>query len=165
MSLPPKRFLTVAASVIGLAMPASGQDFDAGLNAAERGDYAAALKEWRPLAHQGQADAQYHLAVLYDSGMGIPEDDAQAVAWYQRAAEQGHRMAQYNLALAYDNGAGVPVDHVYAIVWYRRAAAQGHSGAQYSLGVSYDIGEGQPQDNAKAAEWLCLESRGNLRMA
>jgi hypothetical protein len=34
----------------GAAGAAGAQDFNAGLEAANRGDYAAALKEWRPLA-------------------------------------------------------------------------------------------------------------------
>ncbi len=42
------RLFVVAALAVGLAMPASGHDFDAGLAAYERGDYAAALKEWKP---------------------------------------------------------------------------------------------------------------------
>ena len=45
-----KRFLIVAALVAGLAMPAWGQDFDAGMAAYDRGNYAAAVEEWRPLA-------------------------------------------------------------------------------------------------------------------
>ena len=34
-------------------------DFQKGLDAANRGDFATALKEWRPLAEQGDADAQH----------------------------------------------------------------------------------------------------------
>ena len=42
-------------------MPAIAQDFDKGLAAAQRGDYAAALQEWRPLAERGNVDAQFNL--------------------------------------------------------------------------------------------------------
>ncbi len=48
-----KRFLVVGALAVGLAMPAWGQDFDAGFAAAERGDFATALRNWRPLAERG----------------------------------------------------------------------------------------------------------------
>ncbi len=34
------------------------QDYDKGLAAAQSGDFATALKEWRPLAEQGNAEAQ-----------------------------------------------------------------------------------------------------------
>ena len=83
------RILVVAALAIGLAMPAWGQDLDAGLAAYNRGDYAAALKGLLPLAEQGYANAQVVLAVMYNNGRGVPLDHAQAVVWYRRAAEQG----------------------------------------------------------------------------
>ena len=43
----------------------SGQDFQKGASAFERGDYATALREWRPLAEQGNASAQAMLGYLY----------------------------------------------------------------------------------------------------
>ena len=106
-----------------------GQDFEAGLAAYERGDYAAALKEWRPLAEQGHAGAQFDLAVMYDNGEGVAQDGAQAVAWYRRAAEQGSVAAQNNLALMYANGYGVPRDYIQAYMWFNLAGAQGHTAA------------------------------------
>ena len=54
-------------------------DFLKGFDAAERGDYATALKEWTPLAEQGDADAQSNLGVMYDNGAGVPQDDKAAV--------------------------------------------------------------------------------------
>jgi len=47
-------------------------DFQAGLAAYNQGDYATALKEWRPLAEQGYAPAQFNLGFLYDNGYGVP---------------------------------------------------------------------------------------------
>ena len=37
---------------------------------------------------QGNSVAQYHLGRMYDKGRGVPEDDRQAVFWYEKAAEQ-----------------------------------------------------------------------------
>ena len=70
-------------------------DFQAGLDAANSGDYATALKEWRPLAGQGDAAAQFYLGVMYYNGHGIAQDYEQAVYWYRLAAEQGNVNAQY----------------------------------------------------------------------
>jgi TPR repeat protein len=55
------------------------------------------LHEWRPLAEQGDADAQYRLGVLYANGYGVPKDYVQARQWYEKAAAQGNTIAQYNL--------------------------------------------------------------------
>ena len=48
-----------------VVLPAMAQDFQKGLAAAKRGDHVIALKEWRPLAEQGHAVAQYNVAQMY----------------------------------------------------------------------------------------------------
>ena len=117
-----KRLAAVAILAWPLALLA---DFQAGLIAYEQGDYATALKEWQPLAEQGDATAQYNLGLMYAQGKGVPQDDAKAVRWYRKAAEQGLAAAQTNLGLIYSQGNGVPKDYVHAYVWYNLAAAQG----------------------------------------
>ena len=62
------------------------QDFDKGLAAAQSGDFATALKEWRPLAEQGNAGAQHNLGVMYEGGQGVLQDNAEAVKWFRLAA-------------------------------------------------------------------------------
>jgi TPR repeat protein len=53
----------------------------------DKQDYAAALKEWEPLAKQGNADAQNNLGTMYANGKGVLKDDKQAASWYQKAAQ------------------------------------------------------------------------------
>ena len=55
-------------------------------------------------------------------GMDVPQDAAEAVAWYRKAAEQGYDTAQASLAEMYKRGRGVPQDTAEAAVWYCRAA-------------------------------------------
>ena len=83
------RTAVILVLALALSAPVLAADFQVGLEAAERGEYAKALREWRPLAEQGNADAQYNLGVMYEEGRGMPQDDAEAVKWYRRAAEQG----------------------------------------------------------------------------
>ncbi len=70
-----QRLVIVAALAVGLAMPAWGQDFDAGLAAYERGEYAVALEEWKPLAEQGDADAQLRRTGSHAGREVVPADD------------------------------------------------------------------------------------------
>ena len=55
------RRIIVAATLLIAFMATARADFGDGLAAYERGDYATALREWRPLARQGYAHAQYIL--------------------------------------------------------------------------------------------------------
>jgi TPR repeat protein len=95
------------------------------MDAYERGNYATALSEWRPLAEKGDAHAQLYLGVLYHQGRGIPQDYAKARKWYEKAAARGYAQAQSNLAALYANGNGVPKNYVRAYMWWSLAA--GHS--------------------------------------
>jgi uncharacterized protein len=74
-------------------------------------------------ADQGNAEAQNDLGELYAKGKEMPQDYAQARAWYEKAAAQGHPHAQNNLAELYFAGLGVPPDYVRAYMWVNLAAA------------------------------------------
>ena len=47
----------------------------------DRKDYATALREFRPLAEQGMAEAQFNLGTFYQFGWGVRQDHAEAVRW------------------------------------------------------------------------------------
>ena len=97
--------------LLGLAGCESTQGYDRGSAAYRRSDHTTALREWRPLAEQGYAEAQSNLGVLYERGEGVPRDYAEAVRWYRLAAKQGHLAAQHNLGVMYFEGRGVPQDY------------------------------------------------------
>ena len=102
--------LLVCILLVLLGTQISAQEIDKGYKAYNDGDYATALKEWKPLAEQGYAFAQYNLGILYEYGNGVPKDYAEAVKWYRLSAEQGYAISQYSLGLMYSNGYGVLKD-------------------------------------------------------
>ena len=125
----PLRFpILLLLSLVSFAVPARA-DFQAGMDAKNRGDYAKALREWRPLAEQGEARAQFYLGMLYENGDGVPEDFGKAREWYQKSADQGHANAQFYLGLMSAFGRGAPLDLVQAHMWYSLAAGNGHARA------------------------------------
>jgi len=142
-------------SFVCLAVPAWA-DFQAGMDANNGGDYATALREWRPLAEQGDALAQYNLGVLYRKGRGVPQDDVQARQWYAKAAAQGLAKAQFSLGTLYFNGEGVRKDYQQALRWFRLAADQGEALAQTKIAIMYDEGQGVPKDIVQAYKWYSL---------
>ncbi len=74
-----------AGFTLGLTAPAWA-GFDEGVAAYNRGDYATAIREWRPLAEQGNAKVQLILGLMYSEDQGVPRDYAQAHMWYNLAA-------------------------------------------------------------------------------
>ncbi len=78
--------------------------YNEGLLASESGDYATAVMAWQPLASQGDAAAQFNLALMYHRGLGVAADEQKAVQWYQKSASNGYARAQEFLAAAYREG-------------------------------------------------------------
>src|SRR5215467_6574731 len=80
--------LVLASATATMAGPLD--DADAAI---KRRDYATALRIVRPLAEQGDANAQYNLGVFYDNGLGVPQDRIRAYMWLSLAAMQGRERA------------------------------------------------------------------------
>ncbi len=120
------RVLVFSVVLLAALVRAAGADYSTGFAAYIRGDYAAALAEWLPLANAGNASAQRNVGEIYSAGLGVEQDLAAAARWYEKAAVQGHVTAQYNLGVMYADGRGVPNDPESAAYWLRRAADQGH---------------------------------------
>jgi len=114
---------------------------------------AEVVKSERRAAEQGDASAQFKLALRYDAGQGVPQDYAESVKWLRRAADQDFVKAQYNLGCMYDSGQGVSQNHAEAAKWFRKAAEHGYASAQKNLGAKYGRGQGVPQNNIEAYVW------------
>lgn len=156
--------ITIALSLAVVA-PASAQYLQKGYEAIARGDFATALRHFRPLAERGDAMAQKSLGIMYFRGDGIPKDDTEAVRWFRLSAEQGNAVAQSNLGSMYEKGRGVPKDETEAVRLFRLAAEQGLAAAQNNLGLMYDTGRGVPEDLVSAYMWWNLASAQGNYMA
>ena len=60
--------------LVALTGAAIAGPLDDAIAALQRGDYTMAMRLIRPLAEQGNAGAQTDLGVIYDSGLGVPQD-------------------------------------------------------------------------------------------
>ena len=110
---------------IGSAGVGQSADFQKGWTAYQSGDYATALREWKPLADQGHGVASYGLGVMYRDGQGVSKNYKTAVKWFKLAAELQDALGQHNLAVMYVNGQGVPQDYIRAYMWWEIAASSG----------------------------------------
>ena len=110
----------------------------------------------RSLAEKGDAQAQANLGAMYCDGVGVPENNFEAVQWYRKATDQGHALAQFSLGYMYDKGRGVPQDYAEAVKCYRMAAEQGDADAPLMMGNMYASGKGVPKDHVAAHMWFIL---------
>jgi uncharacterized protein len=106
------------------------------INAYQAGDYATAIRLWRPLAEQGNSDAQGFLGDMYSKGQGVPQNYATAVSWLRKSAAQGDAIAQRDLEKMYLKGltALSKDDYSTALQLIRPLAEQGDAAAQNYLG-------------------------------
>lgn len=97
--------------------------------------------------------AIYILGLLTAEGVGVEQDIAAAVQYFQKAAELGHRGAQFRWGVALTDGEGVSRDAVLGESWLRRAALAGDGQAAEMVGNLYAKGGALPPNYPEAAIW------------
>lgn len=155
-----QRFLVSVFTILLCAGLSAAADLESGKRAYERKDYATALKEFTPLAEQGNADAQTFLGKMYWMGHGVLKDTEQAIKWFKASAVQGNADAQFFLGSYYL----LPHrDIAEGLKWLRLSAEQGNQDAQLLLGKAYLDGNNElPRDPVQAEKWLRLAADKNL---
>jgi TPR repeat protein len=91
-----------------------------------------------------------------DSGRGVPQDRAQAAAWYRKAAEQGDAKAQFNLGLMYRYGPGYSPNLDRWVEAFDPAPGHARPTAQGNPAAKYNSGSGVPKDYIEAHKWMSL---------
>lgn len=117
-------------------------------------DYATAKAKYEEAIEAGNADAMYHLAVMYAEGKGVQQDYAKAAALLQQAVAQEQEDAQLMLGLFYVYGDGVEMNPAKGAELVKASAVNGNDVAMYYLGTFYAKGVGVPKDIAMAKHWM-----------
>ncbi len=145
-----------------LALPGIAMaDVNAGVAAWQRGDYAAAVAEWREPAMQGDADAQFNMGQAYRLGRGVEQNTRQAQVYYAKAAAQGHVKAADNLGLLlFQEG-----QQEQAMPYVLDAASRGDPRAQYLVGIAHFNGDLLERDWVRAYALLTLANSAGLPQA
>jgi TPR repeat protein len=81
--------LLIVVLLILIPVFVSADDFQDGQNAYRRGEYRTAFEKFKPLAEQGNPQAQWLLSALYARGMGVARDYVQALMWSAIAGANG----------------------------------------------------------------------------
>ena len=120
-----------------LSMPAHASDADT-------------FKAMMALANKGDAEAQYHVGMMHNNGIGTPQDPKQAFEWFQKSAASDDPLGAYKLGCYYDGqGAGiVALDPNEALKYKLIAAEAGYALAQHDVANHYDR-QGNPEEALK----------------
>jgi TPR repeat protein len=105
-------------------------------------------------ASEGDAAAQFQLALGYMAGGYLTKDDKLAAEWCTKAARQGKVAAETTLGYLYSAGRGVKHSDKEAMRWWHKAADQGSADAEFNLGEYYLLGLGTKRDYAEALKWF-----------
>lgn len=134
-------FIVIFVIVTAFTGLAKANSYLQGFQALEQRDYKTALYFLSFFAASGDARAQYNLAIMYRDGLGVEQNDVQALSFFIQAAEGEHMLAKYAVGLAFRHGRGSDVDANAAIEYLSEAALQGHALSPLKIGTMYFHGK------------------------
>ena len=143
-----------------MAVPTHAQQpsVKAGIEAWQKGDYATAVNNWRPLAEKGDADAAFNLGQAYRLGRGVVINLAAAQTWLERAAKGDHLDAQTTLGLLlFQNG-----NRIGGLRWLKIAAERGEPRGMLVYGTALYNGDGVPRDPVLAYAYVSRSAAQGL---
>lgn len=112
-----------------------------------------AFKSALMAAEQGLPAAQMKLGQSYKNGVGVAQNMAEALRWFQRAASGGLESASYEVAWCLLNGGKNIEDHGKAVTLLHPLAQKGNPDAQFLMGEACFGGKGGQRSDTAAVQW------------
>ncbi len=155
--------LTCFAFPVAAGLPEAVQAFNTA-------DYANAYAEFTALAQEGSATAAYYLGRMYQEGLGVSQDTAQAIHYFEQADRGYNTDASVRLAQMAIKGEGLAQNTPLGIEYLKKAAYAGSANALYELGQLYEQGTGVDKDYRYAYGFYYMDAlkgdkRGQLKVA
>ncbi len=117
--------------------------------------YADGLFDFQmKLAKKGNAEAEFKIGEMYETGFGVKKDQKQAEIWINKAAAQGHETAEFKLLYWDIRKNGLKGENKKKFTELRTKAADGNAQAMYYVGLMYAHGVGVKKNYDKALDWL-----------
>lgn len=127
----PHKFAKLIATCIllgGVSTATYAETLQDAAKAVRMQEFDRAVKIYRQLASEGEAEAQYQLGNFYAQGKLVKKNPTEAKKWLEKAAEQNLASAQYSLALLIQDS---QPDRAKALL--QDSAAQGYRAAALQL--------------------------------
>ena len=115
------------------------------------------------LAKSGNAQAQYQLATMYESGRGVSRDINKAKEWYKKSAAKNYVAASHRLTYLDVKTGGFKASHKPWLTELVNDAKKGNSEALFILGEMNENGIGVKKNLKKAQHYFKSSSaKGNV---
>jgi len=146
----------VFATLGALAVTPAHAGFNEGVTAYQRGDFPAAVKEFKAAAAKGDSDALIELALLHGMGCGVARSAKDAARYMSDAAAANNPAAKYFLAIGSVQKQG-PSPESERLV--RQSAEAGFPLAMAALGRIYQNAPNAEDDLMLGYAWSSLALR------
>ncbi len=130
---------------------------DGAKNAYIAGDHIKAFTLWQSAAQQGDPEAQFNLAFMYENAQGTKRDLFAAAKWYELAAGQNYPMSDSMLKLVQRK---IQEENQKALLEWLPKAEAGDAKSQLSVSKILSTGKLAAEDNIEALKWLLLAEEG-----
>lgn len=115
------------------------------------------------LANNGNPQAQYQLATMYESGRGVAKDINLAKQWYEKSAAQNYSAAKHRLTYLEIKTGGFKETHKPWVNQLAGEAKRGDGEAMFILGDMYENGIGVKKSLKRAESYYkSSAAKGNV---
>jgi len=106
------------------------------------------------LANKGNAEAEFKVGEMYETGFGVEQDMKEAESWIKKSASHGHETAGFKLLYWDLEKNGINDANKAKVDELNEKAKAGNEQAQYYVGKMYAHGVGVKKDPDAAIDWL-----------
>lgn len=117
------------------------------------------------LAKKGNAEAEYKIGEMYETGFGVKKNMKEARVWINKAAAQGHETAGFKLMYWEIEKKGLKGGNKKKFADLRTKAKNGNLQAMYYVGKMYAYGVGVKKNYDKSLDWLNKATFGGVLAA
>ena len=106
------------------------------------------------LAKKGNAEAEYKVGEMYETGFGVKKDMNEAMNWITKSASQGHETANFKLLYWDLEKNGLTKANKAEVEVLKAKAKEGNPQAEFYVGKMHAHGIGMEKNSDKAIVWL-----------
>ncbi len=99
------------------AMVELTEQLDEAFTLFDDGKHEQAFEAFLATARAGSPEAQEMVGMMFAQGLGIEEDQAQALRWLERAAQNFQPLSMHHVGIRYFSGQGVRRDLQRGVMW------------------------------------------------